>query len=228
MYRVGNRKRSHRKRTVWVVSILFCLLIIVIGGSIIAKQTLKPDTVIKQSAAVVSVVSVAKQATQTFDSGIFTIQLPKGWQAVAGEKQPYNIFRFEGGIGTPDEQLLEIYQDTIPQNFAVNEVLAVSSAGARLAPIGVASDNCADFTKSTSAVAGPGGTPAKWSGMNFLCDLSNTERGVVGTSSLGGINTVTLKGPTAGAHAFFFCYTDTSIAPDYTAFYNALGSFRLK
>jgi hypothetical protein len=204
------------------------LVLLVAGGWLAYKKYIRPNTVINQSAAVVSVVALAKPTSHTFDLGIFTIQLPTNWQQVAGTTQPYHIFRFEGGLGTPDEQQLEIYQDTIPETFAVNEVLAVSAAGDRLGPIGEASDNCSNFTKTGSGVATPAGTPAKWEDTNFLCDLNNPERGVVGTSSSDGINTVVLTGSKSGTHTFFFAYTDNSISPDYTDFYNALASFRLK
>jgi hypothetical protein len=228
MYRVGNRITHHRKRTVWTIA----LLLVLIGGLITTGSTLKkrllPHTHITNSATVVKQVTIAKAAAQTFDEGVFTISLPTSWKAVAGEKQPYDLYRFEGDIGTPNEQVLEIYQDTIPVNFAVNEVLPVSSAGAQLAPLGTISDNCDTFTKSTAAIATSAGTPAKWSGINFLCDLNNTERSVIGTSSPDGVNTVTLDGPTSGKHSFFFDYSDTSISPDYTTLYNALASFRVK
>jgi hypothetical protein len=71
-------------------------------------------------------------------------------------------------------------------------------------------------------------THAKWSGINFLCDLGNYLRDVVGTSSPEGINSVTLTGNTTGKHTLFFMYTDNTPSPDYSTFINALKSFQLK
>jgi hypothetical protein len=228
MYVVDNRRKNHRKRNV-VLSVVVCfLLFIVIGTSFVGKKFLHANTVLRQSTTVISTVAPQRSSNQTFNMSDFTFKLPISWQQVAGETTPYHIYRFEGGVGSPDEKQLEIYQDTIPQTFPVNKVLAVTSVGNQLGAIGEVSDNCANFTKSTSAIATSSGTPAKWLNTSFLCDLNNTERDVVGTSSTTGINTVTLSGPQSGNHTFFFCFTDNSIAPDYTDFYTALSSFRVK
>jgi hypothetical protein len=227
-YRVGDRKKDVRKQRRRLLAACIGIILLVIVSGLIAHKYLRSNTFIHKAAVVVTTVKVATPATKIFRSGIFTIQLPISWQAIADETQPYTIYRFEGNVGGSDEQLLEIYQDTIPQNFAVNHVLAVSSNGDQLSAVGTVSDNCADFTKASPSVIGSAGTPAKWSGINFLCDLNNTSRDVVGTSSADGINAVILVGPTEGKHSFFFCYTDNSISPDYTDLYSALDSFRVK
>jgi hypothetical protein len=228
MYRVGNRERTHRKRTVILITLICLILAAIVVSGIRLEKLLRPNTVLTQSAAVVTDVRLATPPTRSFDLGIFTISLPTTWQEVVGETTPYHIYRFEGGIGKPDEEQLEIYQDTIPKNFAVNAVLPVTSDGNRLGPMVMVSDNCADFTKPISGTTAYSGTAAEWAGTNFLCDLSNPERDVVGTSSPSGINTVTLIGSQSGTHTFFFSYTNDSISPDYTNLYNALISFRLK
>jgi len=73
------------------------------------------------------------------------------------------------------------------------------------------------------------GASAKWQGIDFLCDQNNLERDVVGTSSLDGINTVSLNSPSGGgAHKFFFTYTNQSINGDYSVFTDAVTSFKMK
>jgi hypothetical protein len=115
--------------------------------------------------------------------------------------------------------------DTIPTNIGVNRVLPVQGEGSRVIPTTV-SDTCADFTGDK--VPGNQNTPAKWGGIDFLCDLANYERDVVGTSSSDGVNTVKVTGATTGTHQIFFTYTDNGATPDFTIFVNAVTSFRMK
>jgi hypothetical protein len=228
MYRVGNRKRNHRKATIVASSIVLFLILIALSGVTFAKQFLKPQTNIKQSSAVTTTVTASLPATKVFSEGIFTIQLPADWKLMPGELKPYDITRFEVLSDDANDQELDVYQDTIPLNFAVNRVLPISADGNSIMTNGAISDNCANFTKNQSGVVDSNGTPAKWSGVNFLCDLNNNERDVIGTSSTEGVNLVHLTGTIAGAHTYFFTYTDNSIDPDFTTFYNALTSFHLK
>jgi hypothetical protein len=94
------------------------------------------------------------------------------------------------------------------------------------------SDVCLTFTGAPASSAQTAQSLpnqlAKWQGINFMCDLSNYNNNSVGTSSLQGINTVTLTGSTTGRHSFFFLYVDHNIQPDYSIFTNALKSFRVK
>jgi hypothetical protein len=228
MYRIGKRPKSRRRQ---VTGLLLLLLFVVLPVGLLAifgRKFLHSNTVIRQSAAIVTPVVSQPGALHAYDAGIFTIKLPAAWKQLAGEKQPYDLYRWQTGSDSSTAQSIEVYQDTIPQNFAVNRLLPVRANGAQLSLLNTASDNCASFTKAPAGPAGPNGTLAKWNGVPFLCDLNNYERDVIGTSSLEGINTVALTGETSGSHKFFFAYTDYTLNPDYTVFYNALDSFQVK
>lgn len=225
MYRVGYRAINKRKRLVWSV-VVMAVFIIVLGGLAVAgRQFLRPTTTVKQAAAVVSNVNFNSGSTHTYNEATFSIALPTSWQPVTGQKQPFVSYQWQIN-NSQYHQSLAVYEDNIPQSLAVNRALAVQANGSKLTTINEVSDNCTDFTKN-SPDAGQTGAFAKWQGVSFICDVGNYERDVVGTSSATGINTVTL-GTAADTHQFFFTFTDNNINPDFSTFYNALTSFRLK
>jgi hypothetical protein len=226
MYRVGAKSRARRKRIIrWTLG-LSTLAVLLVGGFLI-QRVLHPTTSVSQSKAVVTKVKATTTPLKFYDEAGFSIELPSDWKVGERSLAPYNVYRWQGTSKSSNATMLEIYQDTIPVNFVVNHVLAVSPNGDQISAEGDVSDNCANFTKDTSPTPGVYGVRGKWQGTDFLCDLSNIERNVVGTSSPGGINSVTVKGP-SGSHKFFFTFTDHSLNSDYTPFYNALLSFRVK
>ena len=225
MYRVGTRHR--RKRIMWSLISLTVLALGLIGG-LFVQRLLHPKTTLNQSQAIVTKVKASAVPIKLYDEAAFSVELPSDWKLGERSTAPYNVYRWQGTSKSSNATTLEIYQDTIPVNFVVNHVLAVTADGNQVTADGEISDNCANFTKDTSATPGVYGVHGKWQGIDFLCDLSNTARNVVGTSSAAGINSVTIKGPTNLRHKFFFTFTDHSLSSDYTPFYNALLSFRVK
>lgn len=227
MYRLGKRSPSFKRRLAFTITPAFVVLAILAIGGFKLSQALhaKPD--LKQSAAIVTHPAEAQLGpTKRYDEGTFTIDIPTGWTIGKHDSAPYDVYRWESG-DTATKRLLEVYIDTIPQNYAVNRMVAVQSQSNHMALIGEASDNCMDFTKMTTPVTSTG-THARWQGIDFLCDLANYERDVVGTGSSDGINTVKLTGPTQGMHQVFFSYTDNNINPDFTTFYTILRGFQVK
>lgn len=228
MYRVGNKSRLRRQRRIRLAIGLSLLVVFGVGGWFI-QRALRPHTTLSQSKAVVTTVKATSTPLKTYDETAFTIDLPNDWKVGERSTAPYNVYRWQGTSKSTNATLLEIYVDTIPVNVAVNHVLAIEANGPQITPDGDISDNCANFTKDTSPTPGTyGGVHGRWQGIDFLCDLNNSERNVVGTSSATGINSVTVKGPTNLTHKFFFSFTDHSLSSDYTPFTNALLSFRVK
>ncbi|MDB5175731.1 MAG: hypothetical protein JWM81_589 [Candidatus Saccharibacteria bacterium] len=190
-------------------------------------QLQSPDTTIKQASAVTNTASADSQATKVVSEDDFSFNLPSGWKTVSHEKATYDLYHYSSGDSGSNQQFLDIYQDTIPQNFSVNRVIGIEASVSRINIVGTISDNCADFTKAATTPSSFG-TLAKWRGIDFLCDLANYERNVVGTSSQGNINSVTLTDSKGAARKYFFTYTDHNINPDYKTFFDALTSFTLK
>lgn len=229
-YRVGERQRAkeqkrRRRRRRSIALVIFLILLAV--GIIVARTMFKPKTSIKQGAAHVTKVSYAVQ-TKHYTEPDFTIDLPATWQQLPPPSTTYRLYRWQSPDRVTKGQVIDVYEDTIPVNFAVNRGLIIDGSVDHITQEGAASDNCANFTKGLVPVPGHTGVPAKWQGIDFLCDQGNVERDVIGTSSKDAINTVVLRTSLGVTHKFFFTYTDYAINPDYTVFYNALQSFHMQ
>jgi hypothetical protein len=223
MYRVDSREESKRRRIIIWCLIFIVIVALIIFGILWVRNKLKPKVVLKQGHAVISSVSESS-VNKLYNETDFSISIPSTWKMIPRPIGPYQSFTWEASDG---EEIV-IFEDTIPENLAVNRALIVTPETDHLNIDGTASDNCANFTEGNSHAPGQVGVIAEWDGVNFLCDKSNTERDVLGTSSVDGINTVVLKSPsTDTSHKFFFTYTDYSLSPDYTVFYNALNSFQM-
>lgn len=164
--------------------------------------------------------------TKHYNEGDFTIDIPAEWQAMPRPPYTYQSFTWHN-TDKSNAVELEIYEDTIPTNFAVNKALIISGAVNHIELTGPASDNCEKYTKDPASNPAELGVPAKWQNVNFLCNRNTSSRDVLGTSSTDGINSVLLKSTSGTSHKFFFTYTDNQINPDYTIFYNALATFSM-
>lgn len=228
MYRIGVRKRNRRRQVLVWGLVFVSSSALIIGIYWMIHLLFSPQTLVKESAAVTTTINY-KTLTKKYDEPNFTVDIPQNWQVITRPAGLYKSYTWQSSNKGTDGQQFEVYEDTIPNNFAVNRVLVVANNDDRLSLDGAVSDNCLSFTKDDPTVKNQFGAPARWQGVSFLCDQDNQQRDVVGTSSLEGINTVTLLSPTSKAkHRYFFTYTNYSISPDYSVFYNILNSFRMK
>jgi hypothetical protein len=228
MYRVGERRKDRRRLAIrWGVGCVICIVLL-IGAFNVLKSLLKPNSIVHQSAAITTAVNY-KTMTIKYNEPDFTIDIPNTWTVVPRPVGPYKSFTWQKSDHGTNGQQIEVFEDVIPVNFAVNRVLVAVGNQDRLSTDSAASDNCLLFTKNERTAASMVGVAARWRGVSFWCDQDNTQRDVVGTSSSEGINTVTLVSPSGkGSHKFFFIYTNHSVNPDYSVFYTALSSFRMK
>lgn len=154
------------------------------------------------------------------------MNLPADWKRLQPDLNgPYKKYSYQAGLKNADNRWVTVYVDGLPVKTAVNKALAVRAEGAKLSH-GMVSANCAEFTPKPSANALV--APAKWDGIDFLCDLDSTTRNVVGTSAPGSVNKVTLTNAGFTPHSFFFVYEDNNFTPDYDIFYKMLDSFSVK
>ena len=223
MYRVGTKPQAKKRRwPLWLglIWVLVCLLALgVFLGSRVHSRTN-----ITQAAPVTTKVTASSSTLKLFSQPNFELKLPVNWKLVAHITGEYSIYRFSGTGPAASLRSLDVYDGTIPVNFAVNRVQPVEANGTHLSANGSISDNCAEFTKAAPA-SGQAGSAAKWQNIDFLCDLHNVTRNVVGTSASGGINRVAVEGQDGLKHNFFLAYTDHGLNPDYAAFYSAIESF---
>ena len=226
MYQLGHRSRHH-----YLLRALAGLIILglVTAGIFAARAIFQSNTVLHQSQAVIRNVPASSTPTQHITQALFTIDLPATWE----QKPPSSVvpkpsFTWQGTAGDDSARWMDIYIDTIPANFAANRLLPVEANASGIDVTGTTSDNCLNFTDKSTQPSPTGTVPAKWGGVNFLCDVGNYERDVVAIGSAEGINTVTLTGPSGARHKILLVYTDNSPSPDYTLFASAVKSFQLR
>ena len=222
MYRLGHR--PHHKRFVYSLVLFIALGVVV--AAVIVNFPRRDAAIINQAPAYTMSVGGSNEPHKTFDMKVFAFQLPADWKYMGRDPSTiYHPYQWQNTAGNAGAEVLAVYVDNIPINLAVNRLLPLAAENDHLVP-GTVSDNCTNFT-------GSGKVPqddvvAKWSGVNFICDMHNYERDVVGTGSAQAVNSVTLSGKTAGSHKFFFTYTDNNPQPDYNIFTDALSSFAVK
>jgi hypothetical protein len=221
MYKLG--KRSIHRNKIYA-SLLVLLVLLVVGGIIIAKHNLKSDTILTQAPSVTRHLSVVPPKLKTVTTTLFTMSIPDDWQPRTSNLVPPAPYSWHGTTQEDSARLLDIYVDNIPATLAINRMLPVTATGPKLIIKDAVSDNCANFTDASQENQQTGTALAKWSNVFFYCDLANYERDVVGTSSEGAINSITLTGD-QGSHRYFFIYTDNSAAADYSVFTSILSSF---
>lgn len=223
MYRLGERNHSHRRFYAW----LLVFILLMVGLFFAGKQFLTADTKIgKTPAAVIRKITYDPPKLVTINEKLFSIGIPPGWKAVTFNDVPQPTYSWQGTTGDDKSRWISLYLDTSLPDFAVNRELHVERNGNAINVVSATSDNCTSFT-GVKTDRRTGTAPAKWDGIDFLCDVGNYSRNVVGIASSDGFNSVLLIGAT-GQHTLFFTYTDSSAKPDYNIFTNSLRSFRLK
>lgn len=216
-------RRRHPRR--WLA--LFAVLLV--AGLVYGFQQLKPETVISQTKPTTKTLKTTV-ATERFTKGAFAIDLPKGWQFMSKQQDLYTIYHFKSTLpGEGGNRSLEIYEDSDVAHLAVNRMVPVvaTDEGGLSANASEVSDNCTAYTTGATAGRQTVGQTAKWQGIEFVCDMANPLRNVVGTGSIDGMNTVTVKTATSRPHRYFFMYTDNNSKPDYGIFTTALNSFKV-
>lgn len=224
-YRYDHRSPKHKKKHVYNVAIVSAVIIglIVIIILVLFRQTLGSQHGVAGPSQTVGHVSASGtvQTTNVVEP-YFTMQIPTNWRQTAEVNTPsqYSITwtSFKSGVYG---RFLTIYIDTIPTTMAVNKLLPVTSNGPGLS-YGTLSDNCTDFSNGTPQQV----SPAKWDGVDFLCNWPNRYDNQVGTGTVGAINSVSMTGAKTGTHQYFFLYTDRSAEPDYSILYAILNSFQ--
>jgi hypothetical protein len=225
MYRLDHRMHQWRRKIFAVGFTVLVICFALISYSLLHLST-KPTENIHNSPPVSQSYMPNSRATIHVDTPAFIMELPSGWQpATVPGLIPPPTYTYKSTSN--DAELLNIYMDDPPVNLAVNRVLVVTPKGNML-DYGTVSDNCSAFTLPSKTDPGSGVAHGKWRATDFLCDLGNYERDVVGLASTSGINTVTLVGSKSGTHKLFMTYTDNNINPDYTKLYNIIASFTLK
>lgn len=229
-YRYGHRPKA--KRHIVAVSVLVCLL--VMGGLayfVVHDLRRNVSTQVEGKSEIVGQVVGDETAKKTIDEPLYAFQLPKDWKL----KERINTEALTGVTWqatkkNQDNRWVTVYVDKLPLTKSVNRLLPVTPNGNTLL-VGDLSDNCATFTDGGTTDANKAinakDVPAKWSGVDFICNLPSVVDNQIGVGAVGGVNQVTLTG-TKGAHKYFIIYTDHNIQPNYSILTDMLQSFRTK
>lgn len=225
MYHVGKQIHKHRrlKRTIVVV-----VLIILFAGLVYWLMHLRiaPSATIRNDTPVSKNYTASETAKLTVNKPEFKVVFPGGWVERKIIPSPIGP-RYTFAAPTGDSIVFDIYIDNPPENLAVNKAIVVSGQGNGLSHDYV-SENCANFTDSKYKNPQTGFAPARWQDTNFICDMANVNRQVVGTISKEGMNQVTTTGASGAVRKVFMTYTDNNITPSYSTLYDILASFEFK
>lgn len=230
-YRYGHRPGRRRRTRVLIVLAVSLLIVAGVGGLLgydLYKNRNEPVTGTGRTIAQALDESVNKLS---IDEPTFTMELPSDWKEIDRKNDAHNrSIKWQASKKNAENRYLELFIDIIPTTRSINRLMPVSVLGNGLTT-GDISVNCASFTKGGSfniaEAAKLSDTPAKYQSVDFICDLPRVTDNEVGTGSIGGVNSVSVKGA-KGEHKYFFLYTDRNIQPDDTIFYNAVKSFKAK
>jgi len=225
MYRFRERHHSHFK----FYSTFGVFVLLVVAAAAYGINQLRPDTYVSQTPPpVVTPYDATDPKAVSVSEPLFTLSLPAGWKVRDNNDIPKPAYSWSGTVKEDATRSISLYLDALPQGLAVNRALPVQPKGDSMTIIGNVSDNCTNFTRPTTDDTKAGTAIARWQGTQFVCDIGNNTRDVVGLSTTDGVNGVTLTGPQAGRHQVYMAYTDNSASPDYTIFVDVLKSFQLK
>ncbi len=221
--RRGHRYRRARRRIIALAIVLFVgtLIYLLFNLEVTPQQDIQnaPDTTQKFADPRAKNVKIEKTE--------FTLELPDGWKESKADASLVPAPKYVFISSEADQQTLRIYLDTIPSGLGINKAVTVS-ARANEIDHDVVSENCANYTGAAQKNLKIANAPAKWQNIDFLCDLANSSRPIVGTISTDGMNFLKVKGATIGERRVFITYGDFNINPNYITFYDILESVEFK
>lgn len=227
MYVFGRKAQKPKKRT----KILKLIVVLVLIGAIgfLLWYFLRPKMTKNDPTSQLIPTNFNTVGRKHISEPFYEFDLPQDWKESGRRVVPFHEVSW---IGTARESIsreLDIYVDNIPATVAVNRMVPISGKDNSLS-IGQMSSNCVDFTgdaaKLTPEQAGKSKVAlTKWQDVPFLCDIPNELRNVIGAGSPEGLNRVSVTGPIAGKHTYFFVYTDHTAHPSDNTFLDILRSF---
>jgi hypothetical protein len=231
MYR-AQRRVTNRKKSTPIFLVLSVLVIFGIVYFFIQRDVTNSTKIKANDQAINGYYNGGTSSGHlTVDEPTFGLTLPDDWKEIAREGKPNpTSIQWRSTKKGGESRDLKIYIDKIPETLAVNKVLPITIVGNKIT-VGDVSDNCINFNtvkynpKSTTKVVEQ--APGVWQNANFICDLGNYVRNVVGTAVVGGNYKATFKTKAGKDVSFLFVYTDHTTTPDYQILTDTLTSFEV-
>ena len=222
MYQLDRKSHKHvkmRKRLTWLL--VFILIFATIYG--ISHLTLTPKQELRSSPQLSRKSTLPNQTKQLIKKPEFTMSLASTWKEDAIERT--STAPTYSYTDSSNARIIKLYLDNPPTNLGVNRAIVVSGDADKLT-YGSVSENCITYTEASRANTQSGLANAKWQEVDFLCDMANHARAVVGTISKDGINQVHVRTGSGVMRKVFITYTDNNINPDYSVLYDMLQSLQ--
>lgn len=232
VYRYDRTVKPHHYKFI-VIFIIALLVMVVIGIVVFIDMRNSESKTVSGPSNTVNQVLGDSIDRLIVDEELFTMELPGHWKEHARVKNKVeNSIKWIATKAGEDNRYITLYIDSVPADrTAVNRLLPVKAEGQKLI-YGEISENCASFTGggtfNTNDAVKKTVTPAKWQGVDFLCNLPRVVDNETGTGSTDGLNSVYVTGPKGGRHSYFFVYTDRNIQPKGGVLLDAIESFRAK
>jgi hypothetical protein len=226
MYRHNRKVKLKRDKHVFWIAIIVVSIVILVVWLLIHDDINNSAETTKAAPIISDVAGTSDERRLVINEASFSFSVPDDWKQKARETKPYNFWRWEATKKNADARSLELYVDTIPENLAINRLLPVSANENRLL-LGTVSDNCTTFTEPKSK-GSKENVMSRWQKVNFLCDMGNYSRNVIGTGSEGALNRTQVTGVEGAKHNYFFVYTDHTSRPDDSIFEDMLKTFEAK
>ncbi len=202
------------------------------GTFIYADISRNTSTVVEGERRVISQVLSDSIQQYVVDEALFTFELPGDWEEFERRStDSQNSITWQEVTEGQAGRVLTLYIDAIPAEVPVNRLLPVTAQGPRLT-FGTVSDPCYTFTGEGTAnvreAVNLRPAPAKWQGVDFLCNLTNPVTNIVATGSIGVPTGTDIVGLNGESHRYLFVYNDQNIQPKYSILINAIRSFTAK
>lgn len=228
MYISGRRVQKPKKRyRVLKVTTVF----VIVFGAIAALLWFlsRPSLVKDESDGAVRSAKLQDVPKKHITENYYEFDVPSDWKEKSRKTYPYSVITWEGKARESIGRSLDIYVDTIPDKVYVNRLIPIAGAGDHL-DVDKPSPNCATFQNKYAKLkpvqtAKLKPVKMKWLNVEFICDLPNELREVMGASSTEGLNQVTVTGAKQGKHRYYFVYTDHGSHQDDSVFPAILRSF---
>lgn len=231
-YQYGLKPGKNNRRKFLIVLVCLVLFFGIIGGFVYADLRNQSKSSLAGKIRLLSQPENNKEGRTLIEEPNFKFDLPMDWKETSrNDKAIYTSINWQATKKGQENRYLTIYMDRIPIDMPINRLVTVTVHGNTLS-YGDVSDNCANFTVGgtfdVNVAANLKPTITKWDKVDFICNLPGVIDNVVGTGSLGTVNSTEVTGPNKGLHKYFFVYTDRNLQPEYSIFYDVLSSFVAK